>query len=278
LKPNFLFIGPDKSGSTWLAEVLSQHPQAFVAPAKDIYYFDRYYARGSKWYESHFAGADGRLAVGEFSHDYLSSAEACQRIRADLPDARLITMLRQPAERAFSEYLFLRKHGLSPTDAPLRAVSRRHPSIIEGGLYGKHLRPYMEAFGAGAIFMGEFENISRRPRELLAQLCAFLGIDPSFEFALPNGAVLSAAAPRSATIARVAKMTALGMRHAGMSNAVGRIKRSAVLHRFLYRTYGAADRPRLSAEDRRWLNEFYRDDILTLEALVGRSYQRWLGE
>src|SRR5262245_51708602 len=94
-RPDFLFIGPDKCGSSWLFEVLRQHPLCFVPPAKDLYFFDRYYARGWAWYERHFAAAPtGCRARGELSHDYLFSPLAAERIAASLPEVRLLTILR----------------------------------------------------------------------------------------------------------------------------------------------------------------------------------------
>ena len=71
-KPNFIYIGPDKAGSSWLHEVLLRHPQVFLSPAKDLYFFDRYYDRGIAWYLRQFDDAGPEhVVVGEVCQDYL---------------------------------------------------------------------------------------------------------------------------------------------------------------------------------------------------------------
>lgn len=81
--PNFIYIGPDKAGSSWLHEVLLTHHQVFMPPAKDLYFFDRYYDRGLGWYLGQFAGATSdQSVVGEVCQDYLFSSQAPLRIRS----------------------------------------------------------------------------------------------------------------------------------------------------------------------------------------------------
>jgi len=275
-EPSFLFIGPDKTGSTWICDMLAQHPQVFVSPAKDIYFFDRYYGRGLAWYRRHFAQAGQARAVGEFSHDYIFSQDACTRIARDLPSVRLISFLRNPVDRAFSEYLFIRKHGLLSAQQDLRAASAAFPSILEGGRYGQHLGMYVRQFGREALFLRDFEDIANAPADLLRDLCAFLDVDPGFAFQNMTERVLPASQARFGAVAKLAKLAAMGLRDAGFDHLVGRIKRLPVVHRALYRRYEAQDKPRLSDADRQWLREIYRDDVAELEQLLGRSFQHWL--
>src|SRR4028119_313721 len=110
--PNFLYIGPDKAGSSWLHERLSLHPDIFLSPAKDLYYFDRYFERGPEWYAQFFRHATDEAIVGEVCQDYLFHPAAPERIASQLVEPRLMVTLRDPVERAFSSYLYARKHGL----------------------------------------------------------------------------------------------------------------------------------------------------------------------
>src|SRR6187549_648202 len=113
--PNFLHIGPGKAGSTWLHETLLVHPEVYLNEAKDLYFFSRYYDRGVAWYQEQFQRATpDHVVVGEVSPDYLGSPEAPERIRETLgPNVQLMVTLREPAKRAFSAYLYARKHGLA---------------------------------------------------------------------------------------------------------------------------------------------------------------------
>ena len=83
--PNLVFLGPDKAGSTWLYQLLDWHPQAFVPPAKEMFFFDRYFDRGVDWYARQYADV-GRheLVVADISHDYLFSSAAPVRIMETL--------------------------------------------------------------------------------------------------------------------------------------------------------------------------------------------------
>src|SRR5262249_315268 len=145
VRPNFLFIGADKSGSTWLFHVLRQHPGCFVPPAKDIYYFDRHYARGPRWYASFFEPPNAATAVGGLADDFLFSEVAAERIHRDLPGVKLIAFLRHPVERTFSEYLYLVRSGLAG-GRTFREVADLHPELLDHSRYARHLPAYLDRF------------------------------------------------------------------------------------------------------------------------------------
>src|SRR4051794_21786219 len=135
--PDFLYIGTSKAGSTWLFNVLARHPEIFLASNKGLYYFDAHFDRGADWYLDHFRGSDG-LVRGEVSHSYLSSPEAPPRIAALAPGVRLLVCLREPVDRAFSDYLDLRKN--QQFDGPFAVALERYPRLLDRGRYASHLR------------------------------------------------------------------------------------------------------------------------------------------
>ena len=135
--PNFLYVGPDKAGSSWLHETLIKHPDVYLTPAKDLYYFDRYYDRGPEWYAAQFRDARGEEVVGEVCQDYLFHPEAAARIRETLGPVRVMVSLRDPVERAWSSYLYMRKHGIGP-DTFAEAL-RTRPELLEHGRYATGL-------------------------------------------------------------------------------------------------------------------------------------------
>lgn len=172
--PNTLFIGPNKAGSTWLAEVLADHPAAFILPPRTCTTWDRS-ARGPGWYESAFSGSEGALVRAEVCHDYLFSAEACARIESDLPDVRLLTTLRRPGERAFSSYLHMRKHAKAPMPFA-EAIETIDELAVDHGRYTTYLRPYVEAFGRDRIWVGVFDDLKADPAAFAASLYEWLGL------------------------------------------------------------------------------------------------------
>jgi hypothetical protein len=273
--PTFLHIGPGKTGSTWLHEVLSLHPDVYLSPAKDLYFFSRYYDRGIDWYQSQFMHAplDVRV-VGEVCPDYLAHAEVAQRIRTVLgPDVRLMVTLRDPVDRAFSAYLYAAKHGQAqPT---FRATVADRPEITDEGNYATLLHRYVEAFGADALRIGVFEDFVADPQAFLDGTTDWLGVarlpltDEQLEAQLP------ASKARFMPLARVAKAGAGWVRNHDGASVVGRIKRAPVIQRMLYSPLGD-DKPVITDEDRDFLRATFEPEIRGVEDDFGiKLRERW---
>ena len=173
--PNFLYVGPDKAGSSWLHEVLLKHPDVYLTPAKDLYFFDRYYDRGSAWYAAQFRAAREERIVGEVCQDYLFHPEAAERIHATLGQVRVMVSLRDPVERAWSSYLYMRKHGIGP-DTFHEALSTR-PELLEHGRYATGLDRYLQRFPRELVHVALFDDLTRDPQSFLDGVTRFLGIE-----------------------------------------------------------------------------------------------------
>ena len=176
LLPNFLHVGPSKSGSTWLHEVLIGHPEVYLSQAKDLYFFNRYYDRGPGWYRAQFRGAQREhKIIGEVCPDYLSCAEAPERIHTCLgPDVRLMVTLREPISRAFSSYLYLAKHGEAA--ATFRDTTKTAPELLEEGRYATHLRSYLRYYGRESLYVGLFDDLQADPQAFLDGVTDWLGV------------------------------------------------------------------------------------------------------
>ena len=166
--PNLVYIGPDKAGSTWLFGLLSRHPDVFMTPAKDLYFFDRYYDKGIDWYARQFIGGEDRGVVGEISHDYLYDRDAAQRMRDHLPDAKLVVCLREPVERTFSGYLHLIKSGRF--SGTFEQALEEFPGLIDRSRYGKHLQTYLQYFPSEQIYCAVFDDLQQSPQRFADQL------------------------------------------------------------------------------------------------------------
>ena len=240
--PDFIFIGPDKSGSTWIHRVLQWHPEIFVAESKELEFFNNYYERGLDWYLGYFRGAGpAHRAVGEVCHDYLFSAEACERIHQHFPEARLLVCLREPVERAFSAYLYMIRQGR--VSGSFEDALETMDELVDHGCYARHLSPYLERFGRECIFPGLFDDLQADPAAFAESLFRFLGVSP---LAVPDelrDKTLPAARPRSTVMAKLAKRTALLLRGLGFPRLVTRIKSSLLVQRALYREYTPDTRP-----------------------------------
>lgn len=208
--PEFLLVGAQRSGTTSLHRALAQHPSV-VTPMfhKGVHYFDMAYEQGMRWYRGHFpVTAVARRRVGraagpprtfESSGYYMHHPLAPGRIAEDLPGVRLIVVLRDPVERAYSahrhEYLrgfeteesFERALDLEHerldgevermlADPAYRSYSHRHHSYIDRSEYVAQIRTLFDLFGRDRVHVLDSESFFVRPREEFVQVLAFLGL------------------------------------------------------------------------------------------------------
>jgi hypothetical protein len=193
--PDFLIGGAPRSGTTWLYRALDRHPAVYMAkPAKPepkFFLVDHLYARGLEYYSrTWFEDAPPGRVAGEKSTDYLESAAAAERIARDLPNARLVFILREPVDRAYSNYRWTRMNGLETEDfetalrledkreLPERLKFTRPYSYFSRGLYADLLQPYFDRVDRDRILVLKFEDLADRPSEQLVRLQSFLGVAP----------------------------------------------------------------------------------------------------
>jgi hypothetical protein len=273
--PNFLHLGPAKSGTTWLYQVLAMHPEVLLSPAKDLYFFNRCYDRGPDWYRAQFRGAaQEHSIIGEICPGYLSFHPAPERIRACLgPDVRLMVTLREPVSRAISSYLDHRKHGQAATT--FRETTRLLPQLIDDGRYATHLRSYLEHFGRESLHVTVFDDLQADPQAFLDDVTDWLGIARQRLTAEQLEAQFPASEARWLPLARLAKHGASWARVHDGADLVARIKHSALMQQALYRPLGR-ERPELSAEDVAFIHEQLDAEVAGVESEFGISLrQRW---
>ena len=251
------------------------HPRVFLSPAKDLYFFTRYYDRGPDWYAAQFGGAPAAAdVIGEVSPDYLADPLAPQRIRHVLgPAVKPMVTLRDPIDRAFSAYLYEKKHGLA--QSTFRATVDTVPEILQESRYATNLRRYADEFGADRIRVGVFEDFEADPQAFLDATTDWLEIDrlpltpEQLEAQLPAGRA------RFVPVAKLAKVGAGWVRNHDGASVVGRIKRAPLVQRMLYTPLGD-DRPVIADEDREYLRDLFVPEIVGVEEDFGIPLrQRW---
>lgn len=192
--PTFLILGAPKSGTSSLARYLSDHPQAWVAPEKELRFFDYTYDQGLEWYRDRLAAGSGHRAVGEATPTYLFHPQARRRIAKDVPDARLVVLMRDPVDRAYSHYWhWFERMGEKRTFE--QCVEDELAGKADGGdgkwlpdeperfpylAYGDYL-PQLQDLCARVpreqVLVLLFEDLRDRPVETFAEVCRHLGID-----------------------------------------------------------------------------------------------------
>lgn len=202
-KPDFLLIGVQKSGTSWLWDKLRQHPGTDLPGTKEIHFFggSENYRKGIGQYLEHFAACNPKLVTGEASTSYFYDAvpywfnsgpellhdedlDTIPRLVArELPDAKIIVVMRDPVARALSAYRHWMKKGELPPLAGLQKTATEHPKlrIIEYGHYARHLRTWLDVFPREQVLALTFEDdIKGEGAPGLKKVYDFLGLDITF--------------------------------------------------------------------------------------------------
>lgn len=190
--PNFLIIGAQRSGTTSLARYLAAHPDIYVARQKEVHYFDRYLDKGEDWYKTQFRIYDEVTAVGEATPEYMYLPDVPARMASLLPDAKLIAILRNPVDRAYSDFHFVRGRGYETLsfegaiDAEEERLAARDDShrirfaYLDRGHYVTQLRRVCAKYERDRLLVLLFEDFRRDPASSYRQVCSFLGVDDRY--------------------------------------------------------------------------------------------------
>jgi hypothetical protein len=298
MMPNFLVIGAAKSGTTALYNYLNEHPDVYMSPVKETNFFvlegrsvdfqgpgDHEYVNIPSVntlpaYQQQFSGVRNEIAIGEVSPHYLSVPRAPARIQHYLPGVRLIAILRNPIERAFSSYVMFLRDGREPCRNFLEAAAKEDARMAsnwewgwrytKAGFYAAQIERYQRFFSASQLRIYLYDDLKADPGRLMADIFSFLGVDPSF---VPNMAKRYniSGVPRRRWLHNVL------MRPSPLSRAVmpfiptaARKALSARLHR------ANMQRVQMDQGTREYLRSLYRSDILRLQTLIGRDLSAWL--
>lgn len=180
LLPDFLGIGAQKCGTTWLYENLARHPNLFLPAVKELHYFDWHFRRPLSWYCDKFAPGAG-LTLGEITPNYCTlAAERIAFIRKIMPEVRLIFLMRNPIDRAWSQAVMnlAEKTGRSPdavSDKEFHDHFHHRRSRMRGA-YLENLDRWLSYFPEDQLYCGFFDSIVQQPRNLLQDILRFLGV------------------------------------------------------------------------------------------------------
>jgi hypothetical protein len=311
--PNFFIVGAPKAGTTSLYAYLDQHAQIYMSPLKEPHYFAgefrlenfsaearprvsreisalQEYLRGDlrqkrfgglvlNWedYLKLFQNASTEIAIGEATPCYLWSETAAGNIAARIPHAKIIMNLRNPVDRAFSQYLQMVTDGViyrsfrEQIHASLNCRNKKFSSewpLLEFGKYYEQVKRYLSAFPRSQIHISFYEDLERAPGPLISDLFAFLGVDQGFVTNITQ----RHHEPRIPKLAGAAYWL--------KKWRVWPYIRSLAPRPLGPRLRSLALRPRASltmrSADRAFLTDYYRDDIRELGALLDRDLTSWL--
>lgn len=279
MSSRFIGIGAQKCASSWLYDILADHPEIGVSDAKELDFFSYRYEYGYRWYESHFPVRDGARVKGEISPSYFNEASVPERAKLFDPSMKIILSLRDPVERAFSQHRHLLRIGLVNESCPeFEDALKNNPSYVEQGMYAHHLERWLRYFPREQIKVVLMEEIQQNPTQVAEDVYEFLGVDTRYRSASlyeksnPSYALRSRGLDRVVcTLRGVADRTRLGFLWRGLGHFG--LQR---LYRDLNRKPSQMVIPRALPETVQSLKETFREDTIRLQSMLGVDLGAWL--
>lgn len=298
--PNFLIAGAAKSGTSSLYYYLRGHPDIFLSPIKEPCYFSaqvlnfpqhgigdihKAYLHNFRAYSELFVGISDQAAIGEASTDtlYYSSA-VIPIIKRLLGRPRIIIILRNPVDRAYSAYLHLVRDareslsfekGLQAENERIRQNWNAMWHYCTRGLYFKQVSDFIETFGRDKVLIILYDDLKRSSLYVVTRVCNFLEVDSNYQPQDVNFRFNASGIPWSGWLNRIFLMkNSLQLAIRGMGTRlltdVGWVRFRDSVRSHLYR------KSEISPETRLFLNQYFRQDLLRLQDLIQRDISFWL--
>ena len=299
--PDFLFIGAGKSGTTSLDKYISAHPEIFMSSRKDPGFFasepfnlsDDMYPESIAYYKRFitdeltyldlFQDAEDNQVVGETTTMYLYSENSPERIKSFIPDAKLIAVLRQPAERIYSRYLHLARENQLPSESFEDIFDKsskwwKRPDLVNEGFYYKHLSRFYDLFPPSNLKVILYDEMRSHQGEMFSNLFSFLGVDKNFmpetdisynQSGFIKSTLMNRMIGYNNPFIRAIRKVSPGLLSMLKNNTTVLKSLNKVRAKNLHR-------PKLHPELKQKITEeIYLDDIKKLEKLIGKNLSSW---
>lgn len=294
--PHFIIVGAPKAGTTSLFKYLNQHPQVYFPKRKEPMFFCDYDANfagpSADWYNANminepesylsmFADADEHKVTGEASTDYLSCPNAAVRIKNWNPDIKIIIILRNPIDRAYSEHMNLVSRMREEVDF-LESINLEEQRIKNGyppyfwhvrrGLYYEAVRNYLSIFDQKKVQVLFYDDLTQSPEQVIESILSFLDletipVDTSERFNISGR-------PKS----RFLQHLLLSGKKRFINGSLGALMRKNELIGKTYRSLMVSnmEKPKLKKHEFRYVRDIFYEDIIKLQDFLNLDLSHWL--
>jgi Sulfotransferase domain len=276
--PTYVIAGTVRSGTTSLHRLLRGHPGVFAAGEKELHFFDRHFDRGVEWYADLFADARPGQVVGEATPNYLYHPHAVERMASVIPAAKVVVLLRDPVDRAYSQYWMQRTSRHETLDFPDALAAepdrlasgdesdRAYFSYVDRGRYLDQLRRLREHFPEEQTLVLLYEDMRDHADDTYRAACAFIGADADHP---ATGLDERANQHRSFRSDRVRDLTHAVRRRGRAGRVAAHLIASVNSRPSAY--------PRMDPRTRAHLVETFAEPNAALAAWLGRDLHEWSG-
>ena len=282
---DFIGIGAEKAGSTWVANCLAEHPQVCLSEPKEVHFFNKVstYIYGGKnpnyfkswdWYKNHFLHCREDNLKGEFSTGYLYDTEAPKNIKKYFPDARLIICLRNPIKRAYSQYLMYKSY-FKKEERDFELVLRKEIEYIEKGLYYKQIKRYLNYFEMDQLLILSLDEIKAYPEKVVESIYEFLGVDSSYLPAFISNKSNQAKQVRFPFVIELMTLFSDLLVSSKLSSLLTFLKKVGFKKLVMNANTKAIKYPDMDVKTKEYLRAAFREDIIKLEHLLDKDFSSW---
>ncbi|MDJ0660797.1 MAG: sulfotransferase [Crocosphaera sp.] len=297
--PNFLVIGTAKAGTSSLWYYLNQHPQIYMTPRKETGFFafegtnldfqgpgdqekDKLPINNLDIYLQQFKYFKNEIAVGEACTDYIYSPKAPERIHHYIPDVKLIAILRNPIDRAFSQFLGNLKRGVEPLNDFSQAIKQEDKRIAdnwhyrwhyrERGFYYRQLKPYFDKFDRNQIRIYIYDDWKNKQIQTLRDIYKFINVDTNF---IVDTSKKLHTSPKTIPKNKLFNKLLLSpnLLKSSLKLFIPEKIRQKIWSQLNQKNQA---KPSLSYKLRQQLINIYREDILQLQDLLEYDLSKWL--
>jgi len=276
--PTFLIGGAPKAGTTFLYHYCKEHPDVCMSSPKETGFFHKNYDKGLGWFKRHFDHWEGETAIGEASVMTFPTPGAEQRVADVVPEVRLIFLLRNPIERAYSDYLYNLQQGWIPPDVTFHQMIRGEvdvkghsgEALINRGLYLKHLHRFEKHFKRSRMCIILTRDLKEDPISVVRSVYDFIEVSTNY---LPE-----TMEQRNTTnyIHHKGAYQILRAAWQPVKRVVGNIGPvDTVRDRVRSYFFGKDEKPEMRPEDRAYLRERYESPNERLAEWLGRDLSHW---
>ncbi len=288
-KIDFIGVGAEKSGTTWIAEALKEHPQVVMSYVKEVLFFNKEeflhkknegwnYEKGLEWYAKQFPPKPEGKILGEFSVYYLWDKGTAELIHKHFPNVKIIVCLRNPTDRTYSQFWWYRKHLNLEKLQIFEEALESQPVYIQRSMYYHQLKRYFDLFPRENIHVIKFDDIANKPAEVIKNLYSFLEIDNSFEPTIIDKKVNPSLNHKFKLVSKIIHIP-IKLEKSRYEKLLTWMKHVKVydLIRYVYYRFNTQEYkyPPMSKLTREKLDSLFLPDIEKIEKLTGLSFNEW---